>query len=182
MSPVCSKNSGGVDNPVILSTAAFNVPATSGFAGLLKPMWLSLICTKLSSPIMSAVLIPEIRLKLYEFSTPPFITQKAPVPAQAMHFRNPLRSTPSWLWSCRSSSFFFSDILALLIYYDFCPFSKICSAVGSGGAGWGLSAPPLNVLAFIQTEKASVLFQIHPGSRLSLRVRHNRATVENKIA
>ena len=30
--------------------AAFSVPATSGFAALLNPMWLSLICTKLSSP------------------------------------------------------------------------------------------------------------------------------------
>src|SRR5438105_13190840 len=92
MSPVCNMNSGVADNPLTLSTAAFSVPTTSGFAGLLNPMWLSLICTKLSSPIMSAVLISETRLKLYEFSTPPFITQKAPVPAQAMHFRNPRRS------------------------------------------------------------------------------------------
>ena len=64
----------------------------------------------------------------------------------------------------------------------FAPSLKSARAVGSGSAGWGLSAPPLNVLAFIQTEKASVLFQVHPGSCLSLRVRHNRATVENKIA
>ena len=97
MSPVCSRNSGAAANPLILSTAAFSVPATSGFAGLLKPMWLSLICTKLSSPIPSAAPISEIRLRLYDFNTPPFITQKAPVPAQAMHFRNPRRSIPSWL-------------------------------------------------------------------------------------
>jgi hypothetical protein len=44
---------------------------------------------------MSAALISDIRLKLYELSTPPFITQKAPVPAHAMHFRKPRRSTPS---------------------------------------------------------------------------------------
>src|SRR5438105_3548183 len=92
MSPVCSINSGAPDRALILSTAAFRVPATSGFAGLLNPMWLSLICTKLSSPIISAVLVSEIRLKLYEFKTPPFITQRAPVPAQAIHFRNPRRS------------------------------------------------------------------------------------------
>ena len=50
MSPVCSMNSGGVARPLILSTAVFSVPTTSGFAALLNPMWLSLICTKLSSP------------------------------------------------------------------------------------------------------------------------------------
>ena len=50
ISPVCSMNSGGVGRPLILSTAAFSVPTTSGFAALLNPMWLSLICTKLSSP------------------------------------------------------------------------------------------------------------------------------------
>ena len=54
MSPVCSKNSGGVGSALILSTAAFSVAATSGFAALLKPMWLSLICTKLNSPFMFA--------------------------------------------------------------------------------------------------------------------------------
>ena len=49
MSPVCSRNSGGVAKPLILSTAACSVPTTSGFAALLNPMWLSLIWTKLSS-------------------------------------------------------------------------------------------------------------------------------------
>jgi len=64
----------------------------------------------------------------------------------------------------------------------FTPALKSARAVGTGGAGWGLSAPPLNVLAFIQTGAAPVLFQVHPGSCLSLHVRHNRAPVENKIA
>jgi hypothetical protein len=64
----------------------------------------------------------------------------------------------------------------------FAPFVKSPRAVGTGGAGWGLSAPPLDVLAFIQTEAAPVLFQIHLRSRLSSLVRHNRAAVENKIA
>jgi len=39
----------------------------------------------------------------------------------------------------------------------------------------------LNVLAFIQTEAAPVLFQIHPRSCLSSLVRQKRAAVENKI-
>ena len=95
MSPVCRINSGAAANPLIFSTAAFRVPATSGLAGLLNPMWLSLICTKLSSPAISFGLISRIRLKLYELSTPPRMTQKAPVPAQAMHFKNPRRSIPS---------------------------------------------------------------------------------------
>jgi hypothetical protein len=59
---------------------------------------------------------------------------------------------------------------------------KSAHAVGTGGAGWGLLAPPLNVLAFIQTDAAPVLFQIHPLSCLSSPVRHQRASVENKIA
>src|SRR5882762_9089675 len=103
----------------------------------------------------------DIRLKLYEFSTPPFITQKAPVPAHAMHFRKPRRSIPSWLWSCRSSSFFFSDILALHTYF-FYAVSKLCTCRWGWRRGmvWGLPAPPLNVLASIQTEAAPLLFQI----------------------
>ncbi len=64
MSPVCSMNSGAAGKALILSTAAFSVPATSGLAGLLNPMWLSLICTKLSSPAASAEPISERRLKL----------------------------------------------------------------------------------------------------------------------
>jgi hypothetical protein len=46
----------------------------------------------------------------------------------------------------------------------------------------GLSTPPLNVLAFIQTEPAPVLFQIHTDSCLSFHVRRNGAAFGNKIA
>src|SRR5580700_3415811 len=35
-------------------------------------------------------------LSANDFRTPPFITQSAPVPAQAIHFRNPRRSMPSF--------------------------------------------------------------------------------------
>src|SRR5579859_6756830 len=110
MSPVCRMKLGFTGSALILSTAAFNVAATSGLAGLLKPMWLSLIWTKLSSPRACFPVSPESPLRLYDLSTPPCITQKAPVPAQAMHFKNPRRSMPSWLWSCRISSFGLSAI------------------------------------------------------------------------
>jgi hypothetical protein len=54
--------------------------------------------------------------------------------------------------------------------------------LGLAAPGWGLFAPPLNVLAFLQTDAAPVLFQVHPGSCLTLHVCDNSATVENKIA
>ena len=49
MSPVCRRKSCEPGSALILSIASFRVPATSWFAALLKPMWLSLICTKLNS-------------------------------------------------------------------------------------------------------------------------------------
>src|SRR5262249_9308956 len=115
ISPVWSMNSGGDASALTLSTAALSVPATSGFAGLLNPRWLSLICTKLRSPWAVFSPIAEIRLKLYDFSTPPWMTHKAPVPAQAMHFRNPRRSMPSWLWSCRISSLLSGLLMPFLL-------------------------------------------------------------------
>src|SRR4029078_5259530 len=83
---------------------------------LLNPIWLSLICTKLSSLAESG---PNfgILLRLYDFRPRPCRTKTAPVPAHAMHFKNPRRSTPSLSWSCNSSSVFFSDILVLLVCY-----------------------------------------------------------------
>src|SRR5580704_4744494 len=78
-------------------------------------MWLSLICAKLNSPFISAGFISAIRFRAYEFSTPPLITQKVPVPAQAIHFKNPRRSIPSWLWSYKISSFFLPLIASLLL-------------------------------------------------------------------
>ncbi len=46
----------------------------------------------------------------------------------------------------------------------------------------GLPASPVNVLSFIQTVAATLLFQIHPRSCLALLGRNKRTTVENKIA
>jgi len=45
--------SGVCGTEFILSTAARRVAVTSGLAGLLKPIWLSLIWTKLKLPLLS---------------------------------------------------------------------------------------------------------------------------------
>ena len=45
---MCSTNAGGCGSALIFAIAARSVAVTSVFAGLLKPMWLSLICTKRS--------------------------------------------------------------------------------------------------------------------------------------
>src|SRR4051812_6006068 len=98
MSPVCSMNSGTEGSALIRSTAACSVPTTSGFAALLNPMWLSLICTKRSVPADASGSFGVLRL--YDFRTPPSMMKNAPVPAHAMHVRKPRRSIPSscsWL-------------------------------------------------------------------------------------
>src|SRR3981189_3569073 len=38
--------------------------------------------------------------KAWELKTPPLTVQATPVPAHAMHCRNPRRSMPSLLWLC----------------------------------------------------------------------------------
>jgi hypothetical protein len=56
-------------------------------------MWLSLIWTKLSSPLaLVDVSLPNAR----ELRTPPVTVQITPVPAQAMHSSNPRRLIPSF--------------------------------------------------------------------------------------
>src|SRR6266849_6300442 len=163
MSPVCNMNSGAAVSPLILSTAAFSVTATSGLAGLLNPIWLSLICTKLSSPLASAVFNSERRLRLYDFNTPPCITQRAPVPAQAMHFRKPRRLTPSLLWSCKSSSFFFSDILTLLVNHF--PHPSLGVPLRTAARDWG-SRARLNSTCFVYQDRRTSPFI--PDSRAHL--------------
>jgi hypothetical protein len=54
--------------------------------------------------------------------------------------------------------------------------------MNSGAAASPLILSTAIVLAFIQTGAAAVLFQVHVPSSLSLLVRHERVTVENKIA
>src|SRR5262249_24734051 len=69
-----------------------NVPTTSLFGSLPKPIWLSLIWTNEKS-FDSARLTswPNTRAA----GSPPFMVHNRPVPAHAMHFKNPRRSTPS---------------------------------------------------------------------------------------
>ena len=87
--------SGAVGRALILAMACLRVPTTSVLAGLLKPMWLSLICTKLKSAARLSAAAALTGLKIFEASTPPLTVHNIPVPAQAMHFRKPRRSTPS---------------------------------------------------------------------------------------
>src|SRR5579864_6833018 len=68
------------------------VAVTSVFAGLLKPMWLSLICTKVKSALLSP---RSPRPSARDTGTPPAKVHTRPVPAHAMHFKNPRRSIPS---------------------------------------------------------------------------------------
>src|SRR6266567_6776564 len=102
-------NDGALGSALIFATASRNVVATSLFASLLKPMWLSLIWTKLRSDPAARAAASENRLRVCDLRIPPLMVQRTPVPAHAMHLRNPRRSTPSLSWLC----FIMSDILSL---------------------------------------------------------------------
>src|SRR5262249_35618574 len=81
-SPVWTTNAGGLGNLAMVSPAAGSVVLGSGFASLLNPIWLSLICTKEKLPLSAAIASPpSCRL----FGTPPTTVHTRPVPAQAMH-------------------------------------------------------------------------------------------------
>src|ERR1700750_626470 len=91
-SPVWIRKSGELGIASILFTADWRVPVTSAFAGLLKPMWLSLICTNVkSSCFCLCIAEPKTR----ETGTPAMELHTTPVPAHAMHLRKPRRSMPS---------------------------------------------------------------------------------------
>src|SRR6516164_1088762 len=79
---------GWVFNSLTLPMASRSVPSASGLAGLLKPIWLSLICAKVK-PEPSAANASPSRPK--DFGTPPDTVHKTPVPAQIMHSRAPRR-------------------------------------------------------------------------------------------
>src|SRR5580704_3512881 len=103
MSPVCSKNAGADGSASTFAIAARNVPVTSGFAALLNPIWLSLICANVKSPppLPLAAASPPPAAPFItpsnacDFNTPPTIVQITPVPAHAIHSKNPRRSSPS---------------------------------------------------------------------------------------
>src|SRR5262249_15934752 len=63
----------------------------SGLAGLLKPIWLSLICKKLKRVGTAATASPR---SPRDFGTPPKTVHKMPVPAHTMHSSAPLRLRP----------------------------------------------------------------------------------------
>src|SRR5216683_680585 len=74
-----------------LATASRSVPSVSGLAGLLKPIWLSLICRKVN-PVGSAATASPISPT--EWGTPPLTAQSTPVPAQTMHSSTSRRPNP----------------------------------------------------------------------------------------
>ncbi|MFO1055927.1 MAG: hypothetical protein U1E53_03055 [Dongiaceae bacterium] len=92
-SPVCSIIAGRFGSPAMRSSAAFRVACGSGLASLVKPMWLSLICTKVRPSAGAAAIaspIPSGR------GTPPETRQSRPVPAQARHCSARRRLRLAW--------------------------------------------------------------------------------------
>jgi hypothetical protein len=78
MSPVWIMKSGAfmpAGTRLILSIALVSVPVTSGFAPLLKPMWLSLICTNVKSAAFPTAEEPLFMVcaRSLEAGTPPTI-------------------------------------------------------------------------------------------------------------
>src|SRR5262249_30301773 len=73
---------GFAGSDLTLAMASSSVPITLGLAGLSNPIWLSLICRKVSLLGWAASapsMIPR------ESGTPPEIVHNTPVPAQVMH-------------------------------------------------------------------------------------------------
>jgi hypothetical protein len=90
-SPVWRMKSGFTGMAAILATASRKVTRVSGLNGLEKPMWLSLICTKLKGRARVAAAAASSPT---DAGTPPASVQTSPVPAQLMHFKNPRRLSP----------------------------------------------------------------------------------------
>ena len=86
------RKSGRCGSALIRATASWSVAVTLFLYGSLpNPMWLSLIWTNEKLPAPPAVPWPKAR----DERIPPPTDQIRPVPAQAMHFKKPRRSTPS---------------------------------------------------------------------------------------
>src|SRR5499427_2931334 len=98
---------GFAGSALIFAMASSSVPITLGLAGLSKPMWLSLICRKVSLLGWAASapsMIPS------ESGTPPEIVHSTPVPAQVMHSNTFRRLTPAFL------SLFVDSLMVVLRY------------------------------------------------------------------
>ncbi len=91
-SPVWMMKSGCCGIARILAIASPKVALGSGFAALLKPMWLSLTCTKVKGFVPAG--LASAASRLIELANPPETLHTAPVPAQAMHLSRPLRLVP----------------------------------------------------------------------------------------
>src|SRR5215471_18117471 len=84
---------GFAESDLTLAMASSSVPITLGLAGLSKPMWLSLICRKVSL-LAGAASAPSMIPS--ESGTPPEIVHSTPVPAQVMHSNTFRRLTPAF--------------------------------------------------------------------------------------
>ena len=85
--------SGRCGSAFTLAIASRNVARASAFGGLLKPIWLSLICAKVKGAAAECLTgAASAASSPIELPTPPLKANSAPVPAQAMHFKNPRRS------------------------------------------------------------------------------------------
>ena len=91
MSPVWIMKAGFCGCALTWRWPPASVPSAFGLAGLSKPIWLSLICTKVSPGLC--------RLRLAqmpsEWGTPPETVHRTPVPAQVMHSSTLRRLRPS---------------------------------------------------------------------------------------
>ena len=103
----------------------------------------------------------------YDFTTPPSITQKAPFPAQAMHVR-----------TCKSSSLFLSDMLALLL----CTVSRPFLGVFLRTAAWVWGGPrsPFNVLR-LSGPRHSPIYSTLPRTTVIRPAVRCQATSRNEI-
>src|SRR5262249_49721335 len=101
MSPVWIMKAGFGATALTLAMASRSVPRASGLAGLLKPIWLSLICRKVkaeASAASASLSSPK------DFGTPPESVHNIPVPAQTMHVSAPLRVRPAGSQSASGAS------------------------------------------------------------------------------
>src|SRR4051794_9049731 len=94
MSPVWIMKDGLAGIALIFATASRRVASASGFAGLSKPTWLSLICRNVRALLVRALAASALARPI-ERGRPPLSIQRTPVPAQVMHARKPRRLMPS---------------------------------------------------------------------------------------
>src|SRR6516164_5308277 len=102
---------GFAGSDLTFAMASSSVPITLGLAGLSKPMWLSLICRKVSLLGWAASapsMIPS------ECGTPPEIVHSTPVPAQVMHSNTFRRLIPAF------RSLFVASLMVVLRDWSAC--------------------------------------------------------------